>query len=170
MPGILPRTLPWCLSGLMLAAAAPALAAAETPVSPPTSQPDTTDVRTQLLQTVGSLAAANLYQSYLTLGMLADASEEDLYTVKEVQDLLAVIDPLLKTGRNRMAAVGRLPGLDDDDHKAVAQIVGLYDLLIRQSQQLATCLKSGKQDDADRFEATRQQAWKGVAALLGVPE
>jgi len=144
---------------------------------PPTASPDvatiqpadpTATAQTALLEAVGSFMAGSLYQTYLTVGLLADGRDEGLYEDKQALDILATVDALLATHTKKLQALGKLEAIGPQERKTLSRLADLTDLLARQSRQLQAYWKTDKQQDADKYEATRQEAWKAISDLLGL--
>jgi HEAT repeat protein len=121
--------------------------------------------RRQFLEVIGSLAAGQLYQGYLNIGLLADGWAEDLYDEDDARQLLASVSGLLDTLDKQMARLDKLP-LDKEDRQAVRQVRKLSGLLRRQVEELEAFWKTGDKEHGAAYEKLRQEAWSGVSALL----
>jgi hypothetical protein len=128
-----------------------------------------------LLETVGSLTAANLYQTYLGLGLLADGMEKDIYTATEARKLLATLTALLDSVDAQLAIVGK-SSLDAEDRQMVERSGQLAALLRTQAKELRAYWDTPESDLAARtdheqkFHRARDQAWAGLQELLGITE
>src|SRR4029077_3984034 len=61
-------------------------------------QPDPATVqRRQLLETVGVLTAANCYQTYLNIGLIADGKAKGTYTYQDASNVLDSVRVLLNS-------------------------------------------------------------------------
>src|SRR5207249_7457862 len=60
-----------------------------------------------LLEAVGGLSVAHLYQSYLNIGLLADAVESETYSDKEALPILQKIQDLLGGVDKHLAHIGQ---------------------------------------------------------------
>ena len=151
--------------------ASPASGPASRP-SAETTQPADPQAQTQfqLLETIGAVSGASLYQAYLTIGLLADAKEEGVYELKDAQGILATLDTLLAANTRKLQALGKLDTVGKNDRQTLSRLGDLHALLARQGRELQAYWKSGNPKDAEKYEATRKEAWKGISALLGVEE
>ena len=134
---------------------------AELPPAPPT------DPRAELTETVGLLSGLYLYQTYLTIGLLADGKAERLYGERAARAVLAgVLTPLDAVDRQlaKVAAQART----EADRQAAERVRAVAGLLRRQGQELIAFWDSGHPAAGARYEATRQEAWRQVTALLGL--
>ena len=143
----------------------------EPPLAPPLpgEQPAATadDPRAQLTETVGLLSGLYLYQTYLTIGLLADGKAERLYDERAARAVLAgVLTPLDAVDRQlaKVAAQART----EADRQAAERVRAVAGLLRRQGQELIAFWDSGHPAAGARYEATRQEAWRQVTALLGL--
>jgi hypothetical protein len=132
---------------------------------PPAPARTTADENAVLLETVGMLAGVQLYQTYLNVGMLADAYAEDVYETAEAKQLLgSVVGPLEKIEKqfDKVAALK----LTKEDAAAVARMKKIAGLLRQQGKSLQAYWDAGAEDDKKKYEEARQAAWKELSDLL----
>ena len=139
---------------------APAGQAPQAPTAP-------ADPRAQLTETVGLLSGLYLYQTYLNIGLLADGKAERVYDEKAARSVLATVVGPLQAVDKQLAVVGTL-AQTEPDRRAVERLRAVTALLRRQSQELTAFWDSGDLAAGARYEATRQEAWKQLTALLGL--
>src|SRR5262249_15611171 len=87
------------------------------------------------LEAVGGLSAAHLDQTYLNIGLLADATEKDAYSDEDARKILTTITVWVD---NIDQQLGRLSdaGIDPEDQKKIAQVRSLTGLLRTQAKEL----------------------------------
>jgi hypothetical protein len=144
----------------------PPLAPTSTAQTPPAPKL-AVDPRAQLTETVGLLSGLYLYQSYLTMGLLADGKTERLYDEKAARGVLAsVLGPLETVDKHlgRVVELTQTPG----DRQAAERLRVTVGLLRRQGQELIAFWDSGQPAAGARYEATRQEAWRQLTALLAL--
>jgi hypothetical protein len=151
------------LAVLLVAGSAGAVVWFNRPAAEP---PRTPQERT--LEALGSLSASHLYQSYLNIGMLADAVEEGTYTPSQAQEMLAKVVSLMDVVDRQLDRLAR-GDLSPDDQRDVERIRGLSALLRSQ----AAALKAYWQNTADtrlasRYHEAREKAWQGLSDVLGL--
>jgi hypothetical protein len=148
------------------------------PVGPPNAAPapvavaslapaSAADPRAQLTETVGMLSGLYLYQTYLTIGLLADGKAERVYDDRAARAVLvSVLTPLNAVDKKMeaLAAVVHTPA----DRDALARLRTTVALLRRQGGELVIFWNTGRPEDGARYEATRQEAWKWVVAVVGL--
>jgi hypothetical protein len=123
--------------------------------------------RLQFLETVGALAAGQLYQSYLTIGLLADGVAGGAYEEKNARPILQTAIGLLELQDKHLARINKLD-LTKTDREALAKLRKLGVLLRRQADELDAYWKTDDKDHAAKYEKTRQEAWSGLSSLLGL--
>jgi hypothetical protein len=136
------------------------------PVSPPAPAP-TVDPQVQLTETVGMLSGLYLYQTYLTIGLLADGKAERVYDERTARAVLvSVLTPLNAVDKKMEALTAVVQTAADKE--ALARLRTTVALLRRQGGELAVFWNTGRPEDGARYEATRQEAWKWVVAVVGL--
>jgi hypothetical protein len=145
-----------------------------TPAQPPTPPPaglqpgPGADAVPVLTETVGLLSGLQLYQTYLNVGLLADARAEGVYEASELAQLLgSVVTPLEQVDK-QLERVAALKGLGKDDAAAVARLRKILAHLQAQGKSLQSYWDTGVADHAKKYEAARQAAWKELDDLLGL--
>jgi hypothetical protein len=138
---------------------------ASPPVPVPVAAP--ADPRAALTETVGLLSGLYLHQTYLTLGLLADGRAERLYDERAARAALATVLAPLDAVDRQFAAVGAAAETAAD-RQAAERLRAVVGLLKRQGQELTAVWDSGHPAAGARYEATRQETWRQINALLGL--
>jgi len=135
------------------------------PDAPPVTSAD--EEKSVLTETVGLLAGLQLYQTYLNIGLMADARAEGVYEASELAQLLgSAVVPLDRVDK-QMDKLSKLP-LTDADQAAIARLRKLNALLRIQGMELQAFWDTGVDDHAKKYETARQAAWKELNDLLGL--
>jgi hypothetical protein len=121
----------------------------------------------QLLETVGTLTAAHLYQSYFNINFLSDGRAKGIYTDKEATQLLDSVLSVVDSVDRKLAALGKIE-LDREDHDSLEQMRDISDLLHRQGRQLQTYWESHNEADAAKYEEFRKDSWAAISRLMGM--
>jgi hypothetical protein len=143
-------------------------AAQTRPAETQASEPEANTASAKGLKTVGALAAAHLYEAYLSVGAMADGKEQETYQTKEAQRILETVDTLLAGIDKQLGELLACEDLGKQDRETLTKIRAANALLTKQSAQLQAYWKTGKEDDASKYEATRQEAWKAISDILGL--
>lgn len=126
---------------------------------------ESTPAVADLLETVGLLAGSQLYQTYLNIGLLADARAEGLYPDRDVKKVLgSVLLPLEKIDR-QLEKLEQCH-LSASDRAALAELRRISGLLRQQGRALESYWASGAESDGEAYESARQKAWEALRDLL----
>ena len=118
-----------------------------------------------LLGSVGNLAAANLYVTYLAIGTLADAQVDDVYDSETVRLLLEDIGTFVQRSKRWLEETQASGALKDADIALVDEMVSIYGLLIAEAAAFVAYMETGAWAAYDDY---RRQAWAKIAALLRI--
>jgi hypothetical protein len=127
------------------------------------------DTRFLLLETLGSLAGSQLYQSYLNIGFIADGKAEGTYEEADIQQILHSVLALMDTLDKKLDQLLKLD-LNKDDRESIQEIRRLSKLLRQQADELQAYWKSGDKATGDKYEKARKEAWAGISKLLGLDQ
>lgn len=114
------------------------------------------------LQAVGGLGVGHIQSTLGLIGVTADAYAKDVYTPKQVEDLM-------NGTVNGIEAVKKLlrrlqeTDLGEDDREYIDRMISVYNGLQREAKALVVFAKSRKPSDAELFDAAR----KAAVAKLG---
>ncbi len=123
--------------------------------------------RDATLEAMGGLSAANLYQSYLAVGLLADGVQHKAFTVDGAANTLKIIGNCLTLVESKLAALDRR-NLDPDDIASLQQIETVTALMRIQTQALDTYWKTGKAAHGEAYQRSRRATWAALSKVLGL--
>jgi len=119
-----------------------------------------------LTESVGLFAGVQLYQTYLNIGLLADARAAGVYEDADAGQVLgSVLEPLKKVDK-QLEKLAALKGLSEEDLAAVARLRKVAGLLIVQGDSLAAFWTTDQPAHADKYEAARRKAWAELEDVL----
>jgi hypothetical protein len=138
-------------------------------ISLPTGPTADGKTREPLLETIGGLSTVHLYQTYLNIGLLADAVESETYTRSEAISVLLTVSELIGLVEKQL---GKLPatGLSADDEAALEGVRLMTSLLRTQSNALLSFWASGDESHAARYHLAREQTWNALKEVLGLDD
>jgi hypothetical protein len=119
-------------------------------------------------ETLDSLVGVHLYQSYLNIGVLADATEGEVYTALEAGKLLDRVTALMdRVDRQlgRLEETGKVT-----DGKALERGRRLTALLRSQASELRQYWATDGEEHARRYHKARAEAWAGITEWMGSKE
>lgn len=123
--------------------------------------------RERLLESVGSVSAIQLYQSYLNVGLLADAVRNQSYTKEEAADILNTIVPLMQTVDAQMRKLEDID-LDQDEAAAVKEVRRISGMISLQAEHLKAYWKTGDKTSLESFQGVRRESWVELRTILGL--
>ncbi|HYV34459.1 MAG TPA: hypothetical protein VE988_02070, partial [Gemmataceae bacterium] len=118
----------------------------------------------RMLETLGSLSAAHLYQSYLNIGMLADAVEKEGYSQEQANNMLATVVSLMNVVDKQLDKLAKAD-LGAEEKNDVERIRELSGLLRVQVAALRAYWLTGQQEQATRYQAAREKAWTALSEV-----
>lgn len=122
-------------------------------------------------EVLGGLTAANLHQAYLNIGLLADAAENDVYSVEEARKILETVTSLTDAVDQQLKQVPESL-LDTGDQKKLARARQVVGLLRTEAKRLLAywdtpeAEKEKKMEREAAFHEVRKAAWEGIKELL----
>jgi hypothetical protein len=134
---------------------------------PPSTEDAAKEERRLLLQAVGLLASAQVYQAYLNIGFVADARASGTHAEKDLAQIMDSVVQLLNATDAQLEKIAQLD-LTKADRDAIDRIRKLSQLVRRQADELRAFWKTGDKDRAANYEKLRQEAWEGIRALLNL--
>jgi hypothetical protein len=121
----------------------------------------------RMLETLGGLSAAHLYQSYLNIGLVADAVENDTYTQAQASQMLFTVAGLMDVVDKQLERLTKME-LGADDKQNVQRIRAISSLMRVQVASLQAYWLTGDDKHAKRYHETREKAWAGLSEVLGL--
>jgi len=131
----------------------------------PAKQAPPLPVHEQLLEGLGGMSAAHLYQSFLNIGLLADGVENETYSPAEAEKMLSTVTGLMDLMDRNLQKLSE-SGLDAEDRRSVERIRGLSEKLRAQAAALRAYWASEGEAAAERYHRARDEAWAGLSELV----
>ena len=125
---------------------------------------------TSVLEAFGATSALALYNTYITIGSIADGyvgktyesdytitlMDEQLTMIKNIQDY---IDKLLKDKKS---------GISDDDKAYLREMKSCLDDLYDEAQGLKEYATDGSESGSNKYNKARNSAWAKIEDILGL--
>ncbi len=127
----------------------------------PAASADANAIRQPLLETLGSLSAIHLRQSYLNIGLVADAVEKQTYTQEVGNDMLDTVLALMSTVDQQLAKLAKSE-LGEDDRQDVEHVQHLSALLRIQATALRAYWLTHDASQAARYHEAGEKAWTEI--------
>jgi hypothetical protein len=116
---------------------------------------------------MGGLSAANLYQSHLAIGLLAEGVQHKAIPVDGAAITLAVIGNCINLVDAKLVKLANT-ALHPDDRASMQQTQAVIALMRIQTQALSTYWTSGKVEHGEAYQRARAATWAGLSKVLGV--
>jgi hypothetical protein len=120
-----------------------------------------------MLESLGGLSAANLYQSYLNIGLLADGVESEAFTIEGGASTLKIIANCLTLVDKKLAKLDK-ESLDPEDQGSLERIKAVAELLRIQARVLLAYWLTGGPVQSAQYQFARRASWKGLSQVLGL--
>jgi len=116
---------------------------------------------------IGGLSASFLVQTYLNIGLLADASVKKDADMEQQEGVLTTVQELLNKTEKQLDELMNTE-MSDDDKVTLKKIKSCYALLDEQISALHTFWKDKSDENGKAFDQARKAAWKKISATLGI--
>jgi hypothetical protein len=138
------------------------------PVQPAPTVPPGIDPKEAPPEALEGLVGVHLYQSYLNIGVLADATEGDVYSPREANKLLDRVTALMTNVERQL---GRLEEAGKvKDAKSLERSRRVTALLRSQATELRLYWATAGEEHARRYHKAREEAWAGITEMMGIKE
>ncbi len=125
------------------------------------------DIKSQdsLMESLGLITALQLYNTYLNIGLLADAGANEIYEPAALFQLLgSVVKPLAQVEK-QLDKLSKL-SLPKADLQSLVQLKKIVNSLQVQGKELELYWSTGMAENSKKYEAARLSAWKDLSQLL----
>jgi hypothetical protein len=118
----------------------------------------------------GGISSVTVYNTYLTIGAIADAHVNDVYDAERVKELMneqaamlqSVIDMLSK------CQTVKSDGLTADDVTYIKDLIACLKSLKEEALGLSDYAVTGSEAGQTKYNTNRDQAWIQIKALMGI--
>ncbi|MDR1084106.1 MAG: hypothetical protein LBP22_04425 [Deltaproteobacteria bacterium] len=139
------------------------------PSVPPADSPGSAERESLHLNTIGTYSAGFVLQSFGYIGVLADVLSQGVYEPEMVSSMLGETITFLKNANQQLTLYqDKNLQISQADQKFIIGISEIIRDLTAEAEALSSFAQSRKQEDLERFEAARKQAWAGIKKTLGV--
>jgi len=123
-----------------------------------------------MLETIGAMGGGNIYLTYISIGVIADASSKEVYEKEQIINLLSSIERQAVVQRDYLDKMSKSSDVSSDDKAFIKKMIACYGLLIDEAKFFAEFINTGKQAALKNFQTKREQAWKSISEILGFNE
>lgn len=124
----------------------------------------------KLLGAIGLLTKNYLYNTYLTIGAVADGSVKDVYGDSLVVDLMnEQISIINSTKESFNGLITSKSLIDKNDEEFIKSLLPLLDGLAAQAKALIGVVKTGDSNYSTTYSTKRKENWKRICEALDIP-
>lgn len=118
----------------------------------------------------GGVSSITIYNTYLTIGAIADAHVNDVYDAARVKELMGEQTSMLQSVIDMLekCKVVKSNGLNADDVEYVKDLIACLQSLKKEAQGLSDYAADQSADAQDRYNTNRDKAWSQIKALMGI--
>lgn len=118
----------------------------------------------------GGISSITVYNTYITIGAIADAYVSEVYTSDRVKELMGEQTAMLQTVIDMLdkCKVAKSNGLSADDVEYIKELIDCMKSLKGEAQGLSDFAVTGSSDAQSRYNTHRDKAWEQVKTLLGL--
>jgi hypothetical protein len=119
------------------------------------------------LETIGALAAAHYFQTYLNIGLIADGKGSGLYSDENARKDLGSVLSVVDSVDRQLDSFGKHP-MAKEDRQSLEQMRAISTLLRQQGKALQTYWDRGQEQDAAHYEGLRKDLYAAINKLMGI--
>ncbi|MNK00395.1 hypothetical protein D3C87_181790 [compost metagenome] len=117
----------------------------------------------------GGVSSITVYNTYLTIGAIADAYVGEVYTSDRVKELMGEQIAMMQSVIEMLSKcqVAKSNGLTADDVLYIKELIACLESLKGEAQGLSD-FTGGSADAQSRYNTYREKAWEQIKDLLGL--
>jgi hypothetical protein len=118
----------------------------------------------------GGVSSVTVYNTYLTIGAIADAHVNDVYDAERVKELMDEQVTMLQTVIDLLSKclVVKSNGLPAEDVVYVKDLIACLESLKSEADGLSYYAITGNEASQLKYNTNRDQAWIQIKALMGI--
>lgn len=125
-----------------------------------------TDVR----EAFGGVSSLTVYNTYITIGAIADGHVNEVYNADRVKELMGEQTAMLQSVIAMLdkCKVPKSNGLSEDDVEYIKDLITCLEYLKAEAQGLSDYAVYGSEDAQSRYNKNRDKAWEKIKGLMGL--
>lgn len=127
--------------------------------------------KSQALETIGSISGGMLYNTYVSIGVIADGFHDKVYDAEYTRALMDEQITLIASVDSSLMKLEQSGFLTDtSDIRYLKEIRIAFGYLSNEAYYLKLYANDSSDSNADNFQYYREKAWKLIAVLLDIKE
>ena len=127
--------------------------------------PSKSDPQETMLDAISGLTRAHLSQTFLNIGLLADAAEKQVYSFADSNNLLDEINNFIDEVERQFIQLPPSLFKSEEDRKYMEQARTVTTLLRAETKELKAYWATDEEEHAARFQKAREEAGAGIEKL-----
>jgi hypothetical protein len=119
------------------------------------------------LETIGASGGSNLYLTYLSIGVIADAHTKEVYDKDQTVSFVNSVVAQAKVQKDYLDKLLKSKEVSQADAVFLKKMIDCYNLLMDEGKYLVDYVNTGNEGSLTTYDAKRQQAWALISELLG---
>ncbi len=119
------------------------------------------------LETIGASGGSNLYLTYLSIGVIADAHTKEVYDKEQTVSFVNSITAQAKVQKDYLEKLTKSKGVTPADAVFLKKMIDCYVLLMDEGKFLVDYVNTGNEASLTAYDAKRVKAWALISDLLG---
>lgn len=126
----------------------------------------------EVREAFGGVSSITVYNTYITIGAIADAYVNEVYNANRVKELMSEQTSMLQSVIDMLSKcqVAKSNGLSADDVVYIKELITCLNSLKAEAQGLSDFAISGSEESQKRYNQNRDKAWGEISTLLGLAE
>ena len=123
-----------------------------------------------LLESIGAMGGANIYLTYMSIGLLADSYSKEIYEKETTINFITIIERQARVQKDYFEKMMKSNDIPSEEKVFIKKMIECYTLLIDEAKYLTEYVDTGKEASGKNFQKKREQAWKNISEILGLNE
>lgn len=119
------------------------------------------------LETIGASGGSNLYLTYLSIGVIADAHTKEVYDKEQTISFVNSITAQAKVQKDYLEKLAKSKEVTPSDAVFLKKMIDCYVLLMDEGKFLVEYVNTGNEASLTAYDAKRVKAWALISDLLG---
>ena len=125
----------------------------------------------EALEAIGGSCSLLLYNTYIIVGMTADAYADEVYSGEKATQIVGEqLDGIETIEKQYSALINSGFLTEPSDVQFIEEFIKTYALVRYEADALVKFIQSGTAEDSAEYDRYRQMAWAKISELLGFEE
>lgn len=125
----------------------------------------------KILEAFGGTSAVALYNTYITIGAIADGYVSDVYDAAKVEELMLEQESMMEVLSgyfDELTKENSVVELSEEDTKYINEMITCLDYLKMEATGLKEYAATNSDESLDKYNEGRDNSWTIISELLGL--